>query len=703
MMNSTLGAMDAAALGENDVANRLQDETSPYLLQHADNPVDWRPWGEEALRAAQETDKPIFLSVGYAACHWCHVMAHESFEDPQIAEIMNESFVNIKVDREERPDIDTIYMDAVVAMNGQGGWPLSVFLTPQAEPFYGGTYFPPAPRYNMPSFREVLLHVARLWQKNREQIEQTGAQLREHVASHFSFRAAAEALNPESFERASGILFKTYDWTNGGWGGAPKFPQASVIEFLLRKHHRDGDGLALEMAVHALDHMARGGIFDQLAGGFHRYSVDAQWRVPHFEKMLYDNALLVQAYLHAWLVCGKPLFRTVVEMTLDFLHREMRHAEGGFYASLDADSEGVEGKYYLWSEAEIGAVLKGEENALFPAAYGVSEEGNFEGKNVLHRAETLEDISKRSGMFSEDVSRILDSAREKLLRIRAGRIPPAADDKVVTAWNGLLLTSYAEAARALSRPDYLETARSLADFLVGSMLEEGKLMRTWRGGLARHGAYLEDHAAFAEGLLSLYQADFDPRWYRAAVVQAGEILANFADSAGGFFDTRQDHETLIARPKSLQDSPIPSGSTMAVSLLLKLASFSGENRYRDAAETALLAMQDAAQRYPASFSGWLSNLDYAIGPQMQIAVVGATSAERFRELTGVLDRLFLPKLVIAGGEAAEKDSPRLLEGRTMLDDLPTAYVCQQFTCKRPTASPDELGELIQETLTYDGE
>jgi uncharacterized protein len=688
-------------LGEIDVANHLKNETSPYLLQHAENPVDWRPWGEEALRAAQEADKPIFLSVGYAACHWCHVMAHESFEDPKIAAIMNENFINIKVDREERPDIDAIYMDAVVAMNGQGGWPLSVFLTPQAEPFFGGTYFPPAPRYDMPSFPEVLLHMAHLWQENREQIEQTGARLKEHVASHFSFHATAETLNPESLERASGILFKSYDWTNGGWGGAPKFPQAGVIEFLLRKHHRDGDNLALEMAVHALDRMAQGGIFDQLAGGFHRYSVDAQWRVPHFEKMLYDNALLVQVYLHAWLICRKPLFRTVVEMTLDFLHQEMRHAEGGFYASLDADSEGEEGKYYLWGEADIDAVLTDEEKTLVSAAYGISEEGNFEGKNVLRRAQTLDEISNRFGMTDEDVSRILDAAREKLLGIRTERIPPAADDKVVTAWNGLLLTSYAEAARALSRPDYLETARSLAEFLVGNMLKEGRLLRTWRGGLARHGAYLEDHAAFAEGMLALYQADFDPRWYRAAVAQAEEILANFSDPAGGFFDTRQDHEILIARPKSLQDSPIPSGNTMAVSLLLKLASFSGQNRYRAAAETALQAMQDLAQRYPTSLSGWLSNLDYAIGPQMQVAVVGTTSSERFRKLTGVVDLRFLPKLVIAGGAAGEKGAPRLLEGHSMLDDLPAAYLCRQFTCKRPTSSPEEFEKLIEETLAYE--
>ncbi len=685
------------------MANQLKNETSPYLLQHAENPVDWRPWGEEALCAAQEADKPIFLSIGYAACHWCHVMAHESFEDPQIAAILNENFVNIKVDREERPDIDTIYMDAVVAMNGQGGWPLSVFLTPQAEPFFGGTYFPPTPRYNLPSFREVLLHIARLWHENREQLEQTGAQLKEHVASHSSFRVVADTLSPEGSNRASEILFKTYDWTNGGWGGAPKFPQASVIEFLLRKHHLDGDRLALEMAVHALEHMARGGIFDQLAGGFHRYSVDAQWRVPHFEKMLYGNALLVQAYLHAWLICGKPLFRTVVEMTLDFLLREMRHAEGGFYASLDADSEGEEGKYYLWSEAEIGAVLKGEEKALISAAYGVSEEGNFEGKNVLHRAQTLEEISNHSEMPDEDVSRILDVAREKLLRIRTDRIPPAADDKVVTAWNGLLLISYAEAARAFSRPDYLETAQSLAEFLIGSMQKDGRLMRTWHGGLARHSAYLEDLAALAEGLLALYQADFDPRWYQAAVAQAEEILTNFTDPAGGFFDTRQDHETLITRPKSLQDSPIPSGNTIAVSLLLKLASFSGENRYSDAAETALLAMQDLAQRYPTSFSGWLCNIDYALGPQMQLAVVGATSSERFRKLIGVVELRFLPKLVVAGGEADEVDAPELLEGRSMLDGRPAAYLCQQFTCKRPTSSPDELGRLIEEALALESD
>ncbi len=677
------------------MANRLKNETSPYLLQHAQNPVDWHPWGEAALRLARETDKPIFLSIGYAACHWCHVMAHESFEDPQIAEIMNDRFVNIKVDREERPDIDTIYMDAVVAMTGQGGWPLSIFLTPQAEPFFGGTYFPPVPRYNMPSFREVLLSVDLQWHEKREQIEQAGVHLKNRLAAQLSFQTT-EILDPRGFDRASEILFKTYDWTNGGWGGAPKFPQFSVIEFLLRKHHRDGDKLALEMAVHTLDCMARGGIFDQLAGGFHRYSVDAQWRVPHFEKMLYDNALLVQVYLHAWLICGKPLFRMIVERTLDFLQQEMRHTEGGFYASLDADSEGVEGKYYVWSAAQVSEALEQEEQALFSAAYGVSTEGNFEGNNVFYRAQPLKEISDNFGMPQDDVARIIDRACEKLLRIRADRIPPAADDKVVTAWNGLLLSSYAEAAGALARPDYLETAQTLAEFLLGSLQKDRRLFRTWRSGRARHSAYLEDHAALAEGLLALYQIDFDPRWYQAAVEQAEEILRNFTDPSGGFFDTRQDHETLIARPKSLQDSPIPSGSSMAISLLLKLASFSGEARYSEAAEAALPAMQDIAQSYPMSFSGWLGNIDFAVGPQVQVALAGATSSEGFNHLADVVRQQYFPRLVIAGGIDEDQESPMLLEGRVMLDDQPTAYLCRQFTCKRPTTSPEELGTMIEE-------
>jgi uncharacterized protein YyaL (SSP411 family) len=684
------------------VANRLKYESSPYLLHHAENPVDWYPWGEEALQAAQEADKPIFLSIGYAACHWCHVMARESFEDPAVAAILNERFINIKVDREERPDIDSIYMDAVVAMIGQGGWPLTVFLTPQAKPFFGGTYFPPTPRHNMPSFKEILLSVDLQWRENRQQIEQASTQLKEHVASRLLPQSKEDSFDPDGFKKASEILFRTYDWSNGGWGGAPKFPQGGVIEFLLRKHHHDGDRLALEMAVHALEHMACGGIFDQLAGGFHRYTVDAQWQIPHFEKMLYDNALLVQTFLHAWLVSRKPLFRETVEMTLDFLRREMRHKEGGFYAAFDADSEGEEGKFYVWTETQIRDLLKQDDLALFSSVYHFSEEGNFEGKNVLSRAQPVDEIIASSGSSREEFNQRLDIMRAKLLERRIKRIPPAVDDKVITAWNSLLLSAYAEAARALNRSDYLKTAQSLAEFLLGSLYKNGMLFRTWRDGRVRHTAYLEDHAALAEGLLALYQTDFDLRWYQAAVEQADEILANFTDPNGGFFDTRHDHETLITRPKSLQDSPIPSGNSMAISLLLKLAAISGDTRYHDAAETALLAMQEIARRYPTSFSGWLCNIDLAIGPQMQIAIVGPPSSDHFKKLARIIHTQYLPRLVIAGGETHDKGAPMLLEGRTMLESLPTVFLCHHFTCKRPTSSPDELGALLDEALEHKG-
>ena len=683
------------------MANRLKYESSPYLLQHAENPVDWYPWGEEALQAARDTDKPIFLSIGYAACHWCHVMARESFEDSAIAEILNERFINIKVDREERPDIDTIYMDAVVAMIGQGGWPLSVFLTPQATPFFGGTYFPPTPRHNIPSFKEILLSVDHQWRENRQQIEHAGTQMKKKIASRLLPQSKAESFEPDGFKKASETLFHTYDWSNGGWGGAPKFPQSGVIEFLLRKHHRDGDKLALEMAVHALEHMACGGIFDQLNGGFHRYTVDAQWQIPHFEKMLYDNALLVQTFLHAWLVSRNPLLRETVEMTLDFLQQEMRHEEGGFYAAFDADSEGKEGTYYVWTEAQIRDLLDQDDLAFFTDVYRISAEGNFEGKNVLSRIQPVDETVVSSGLSREEFTQRLDAVRAKLLKERTKRIPPAADDKVITAWNGLLLTAYAEAARALSRLDYLKTAQSLAEFLLGSLRKDGRLLRTWRDGQARHTAVLEDHAALAEGLLALYQTDFDLRWYRAAVEQAEEILANFTDPEGGFFDTRHDHETLITRPKSFQDSPIPSGNTMAISSLLKLAAISGDTRYYDAAETVLLAMQDIAQRYPASFSGWLCNIDLALGPQMQVAIVGPPSSENYQKLTQIIHTRYLPRLVIAGGETKDQGAPVLLEGRAMLEGLPAAFLCQHFSCKRPTSSPDELGALIDEALKHE--
>jgi len=679
------------------MTNRLANETSPYLLQHAENPVDWYPWIEEAFSFAREMDKPIFLSVGYAACHWCHVMAHESFEDLDTAAVMNEHFISIKVDREERPDIDSIYMDAVVALTGQGGWPMSVFLTPEGVPFYGGTYFPPTPRYNIPSFRDVLLHIAKEWEGNRDRLLEAGTHLTEHITKTTSLFPDHDTLDPASLDQAAENLLRSYDWENGGWGRAPKFPQATTIEFLLGRHFRSDDKLSLDMATHTLQSMAAGGIYDHLGGGFARYAVDDHWIVPHFEKMLYDNALLARVYLQAWQVTGMQIYRVVAEETLDFLLREMRNAEGGFYSSLDADSEGEEGKYYVWTPDEIQDVLLEDNLAeIFFAAYGVSETGNFEGRSVLFRFMDDDALAKKFQLSSEESARHLSEARRLLSAKREERIRPATDDKILTSWNGLALITLAQAARAFDRRDYLQAAKDLASFLLENLFLDGRLKRSWRLGRTRHDAYLEDHAALGLGLLSLYQADFNPRWYQAAVKRAQEILAHFDDLKGGFFDTRDDHEMLITRPKSIHDSPTPSGNSLACSLLLALGALTGKRAYIDPAESALRAMEHRAASYPTAYPGWLTNMDFSLGPTLQLALVGPLGDVGMEALVQVVNQPYLPRLVIAAGEPGTQGAPSLLEGRAMVDDTPTAYLCQGFTCKLPTTSPQELEAQLHE-------
>jgi len=678
--------------------NRLTDETSPYLLQHAENPVDWYPWGSEAFQAAQEEDKPIFLSIGYAACHWCHVMAHESFEDANTAALMNEYFINVKVDREERPDVDSIYMDAVVTLTGQGGWPMSVFLTPEGKPFYGGTYFPPERRYNIPSFREILEHIHKEWQGNRERLVSLGENLTERISTKIDLPESADELNFQILDRAAENLFRSFDWEHGGWGGAPKFPQSSAIENLLRRHNRYQDKLALEMAELTLERMARGGIYDQAGGGFHRYSVDALWLTPHFEKMLYDNALLAQVYLHAWQETNNPLFWNIVEGILSFLLREMRHSDGGFYASLDADSEGEEGKFYLWTPAEIRNVIQDPDRAEMTLdIFGVTEEGNYEGVNILNLPVKLEAVAERIGLPEGELLEQLSKIKQTLLEARSSRVRPATDDKILTSWNGLTLTALAEAARVSGRAEYLFAAQQLADFLLTRLYVDGKLMRSWREGKAQHSAYLEDHAALGEGLLALYQVDFNNRWFRASVKCAEEIMAHFSDPEGGFFDTRDDHEQLISRPKSIQDTPIPSGNSMAVLLLLKLAALNGDDPYAETAITALRAVVTSAERIPSSFAAWLNALDFALGPQLQLALIGDRTDDKFQILLGVSDQPFLPRLVRAGGEQHEEGAPVLLSNREPLDDSPTAFLCQGFTCKLPTTDPEQLKKLIAES------
>lgn len=676
--------------------NQLAGENSPYLLQHADNPVAWCPWGAEALEKARQEDKPIFLSIGYAACHWCHVMAHESFENGETAALMNENFVNIKVDREERPDLDGIYMQAVIAMTGQGGWPLSVFLTPDGQPFYGGTYFPPIRRYNMPSFREVLLAITRLWRDDRPRLLESSRQISEHLQASPITMDKSTPLTLETLEEAAKNLAQSYDWKFGGWGKAPKFPQPMALEFLLRKATR-GDSVAREMAAHALHAMARGGMYDVVGGGFARYSTDNRWLVPHFEKMLYDNAQLALAYLHGWLVCDEPDFRRVCEETLDFLVREMMHPIGGFYSSLDADSEGEEGKFYLWNLQEIREVVKDTHQVVFlEAAYGLTENGNFEGRNILQRTLTDEELAQRFGILTKTVPIRLQNLHQRLLAARSQRIPPATDDKVLVAWNALALAAFAEAGRYLKRADYLEVAQRNARFLLENLTREGRLMRSWRNNQAQHSAYLEDYAALALGLLALYQSDANPLWYTQAKRLLNEIITHFSDPNGGFYDTRDDAEVLIIRPKDIQDNATPSGNALAACTLLQMAAFEGQSDWFELAFQMIGALHPAMQRYPTAFCQWLQAADFALGPIQEVAIVGDQQHPDMAELRDSLWSSYRPRLVAAiAEEYLPNNSPALLVDRPMLNGLPTAFVCQNYICKQPTNSAQNLRSQLE--------
>ncbi|MFL5782642.1 MAG: thioredoxin domain-containing protein [Thermoleophilaceae bacterium] len=649
------------------MANRLAGETSPYLLQHKDNPVDWYPWGEEALARAREEDRPILLSIGYSACHWCHVMERESFEDPETAALMNERFVPVKLDREERPDLDAIYMEACQAMTGQGGWPLNVFLTPDQVPFYAGTYFPPEDRHGIPSWRRVLTAVAHAWDVNRDEIRAGGERIAERLSGGAALRPSEDEVDPAALEAAVESLRGSYDARNGGFGGAPKFPPASVIELLLRRGET-------EMTAGTLRAMARGGMYDQVGGGFARYSVDAAWLVPHFEKMLYDNALLARAYLHGWQVIGDELLRTVCEETLDWMLREMRGPEGGFYSALDADSEGVEGKFYVWTIDELRAVL-GEDADAAIAFFGATPGGNFERANILTRG--------------EDPPERLAEIRRRLYDVRAQRVWPGLDDKRLTAWNALAIGALADAGAVLERDDYLEAAAACAEFVLRDLRDgDGRLLRTYKDGEAKLNAYLEDHAFLLEALLSLYEATFDPRWFTAARATADAMIERFADDErGGFFETSSDHERLVARRKDLEDNPIPSGNSSAAYGLLRLAALTGEHEYERRATGVIQLLHAIAPRHPQAFAHLLQAIDFHLAGVREVALVGDDT----RPLERVVRERFRPHLVLAGGE---RDGVPLLEGREPVDGRAAAYVCQRFACKRPVTEPAELAALL---------
>jgi uncharacterized protein len=673
--------------------NRLAQETSPYLLQHAHNPVDWYPWGDEALAKAEAEDKPIFLSIGYAACHWCHVMERESFEDEATAAELNAGFVSIKVDREERPDLDAIYMDAVQAMTGQGGWPMSVFLMPDGKPFYGGTYFPDQPRHGMPSFRQVLAGVLEAWRERRAEVEKAGAGLVEAIDR----QAQAEQQDePQGWMLDTAVLGleRSYDANHGGWGDAPKFPQPMAVEFLLREHLRTRDRRPLAMALHSLDAMAAGGIYDHLGGGFARYAVDAHWLVPHFEKMLYDNGQLARAYLHAWQESGAERYREVVEQTLDFMLRDMTIPDGGFIASLDADTDGEEGATYVWTSAEVDSLL-GEESGLFSAAYGVTADGNWEGRTILSRVRADEALARDHGLEVDEVHRRLAAARATLLEARSRRPQPGRDEKVLAAWNGLAIAAFAEAARVFERDNYRAAAERAADLILARLRDEnGRLRRSYKDGQARQAGVLEDYSHVADALLALYDTTFDERWFVAARELADAMLDHFTDPAGGFFDTADDHQALITRPKGLQDNAMPSGNAMAALVLLRLAALTGESRYRAAAEGTLRLVTPVAQRYPTAFAQWLLGFQLVLGRIDELAIVGEPGDAATGALLEVARGQHRPALVTAVSATPNESAVPLLHDRQPLDGRPTAYVCHGFACQRPVTEPAELASQL---------
>ena len=678
--------------------NRLAGETSPYLLQHKDNPVDWFPWGPEAFAKAKAEDKAILLSVGYSACHWCHVMAHESFENPQTAEVMNALFVSIKVDREERPDVDSIYMQAVQTMTSHGGWPMTVFMTPDGRPFYGGTYFPPVERHGMPSFTQVLMAVADAYQNKRGEMLAGAAQIAERLQKPLA-GSGQQMLTATILQSAIQRMAEGFDWDNGGFGGAPKFPQPMNLEFALRSYKRDGDARLLQMAEFTLNKMARGGIYDQVGGGFHRYSTDQFWLVPHFEKMLYDNALLVRTYLHAYQVTGNHFYHRIAEETIDYVLREMTESSGGFYSAQDADSEGPEGKFFLWTAGEIQEILSEADARIAMRLWDVTEEGNFEEKNILNLPVDIPDVAISLGMLEADLMAVLRRCRKMLYDAREKRVHPGRDDKVLTSWNGLMLRSLAEAAAILGRDDYLQAARKNADFLLKSLRSNGRLLRTWKGGQAKLHGYLEDYAMLAAGLVSLYEATFERRWLdEAASLCDGMIDLFWSEIEGVFYDTGRDAEALIMRPRDFYDNAMPSGGSAAADALLKMAVLTGNQEYEQKAVRSLRAMAGVLGNYPSAFGHWLCALDFYLARKQEVVLVGPPSHERLKAFKETVFGAYLPNKVVAGFDpkgapSATRNLP-LLQGRDMVGGVPTAYVCENYTCQLPATDVEILAKQL---------
>jgi uncharacterized protein YyaL (SSP411 family) len=690
---------------EDQHTNRLINETSPYLRQHAHNPVDWYAWGPEAFAEAKAKDMPIHLSIGYSACHWCHVLAHESFENPEIAAVLNKYFINIKVDREERPDLDQIYMNAVQMMTGHGGWPMTVFLTPAGVPFYGGTYFPPVDRHNMPGFPRVLLGVAEAYRSRPDDVTETAASMLDELRRVGQTRESSEALTVDLLDAAERNMARNYDASHGGFGSAPKFPAAMNLEFLLRQFHRTGQGQALEMVEHTCRKMAEGGMYDQLGGGFHRYSTDAHWLVPHFEKMLYDNALLSRLYLHVYQQTKDDFYKRIAEETLDYVLREMTDEGGGFYSTQDADSEGHEGKFFVWTVDEIKDVLGEEDAALFCAYYDVTEAGNFEGKNILHVSRTVEDVAKEAKVPAEHLQEALERGRHKLFEVREQRVKPARDEKVLTAWNGLMLASFADAAAILERDDYRHVAEKNAQFVLENLRRDGLLLRTYKDGQSKLNGYLEDYAFFIDGLLALYQATGRFRWLEEAMSLADRMVEEFWDAAdGGFFYTGKSHEELIVRSKDYFDNATPSGNSVATEVLLHLAALTANEDYSRKAVTIFRLLREPLERYASAFGRLLGALDFYLSTPKEIAIIGAAESEEMRALLREVWTRYLPNKIIAQtteDDARSAEVSPLLRDRPMINGRPTAYVCEHYTCQAPTNSAAELASQLSDSATRD--
>ena len=680
--------------------NRLAHETSPYLLQHAHNPVEWYAWGPEAFAAAAAQNKPILLSIGYSACHWCHVMERESFENETIAGLMNQDFINIKVDREERPDVDAIYMSAVQMLTGQGGWPMTMFLTPQGKPFYGGTYYPPTDHYGRPGFPRVLAAVAESWKERPEEIEAMGrellAQLDEtnDLARHLS----DSLLTPTLLSNAFDALSNQFDRQYGGFGSSPKFPQPANLDFLLRFHAQSKRAEPLAMVEKTLHRMALGGIYDQLGGGFHRYSVDQVWLVPHFEKMLYDNAQLAQTYIRCYQATGNTFYRGVAEEILEYVMREMTSPEGGFFSAQDADSEGEEGRFFVWTPTEVRAILGDRDAEVFGSFFDITLAGNWEGTNILRVVQEAPQVASQFGLSIEETATILYTGRARLFTEREKRIKPHLDDKILTAWNGLMLAAFAEVAAVLNNATFRDVALKNASFLQQNMTlrdAEGnlRLLRTYRNGHAKLNAYLEDYACFADGLLHLYEATFDVPWLTLARDLTTSMFAYFWDEQnGGFFATSSDHETLIQRPKDWDDNATPSGNSVALDVLLRLAILTGENSYRDSAARVLRRLGSTLEKHPYSFARCLSALDFYLAETKEVAIIGDRTTDATQTLLQTVYSLYLPNKIVVqadGPDTAPREIP-LLAARPLRDGKPTAYVCSNFTCKEPVITADTL-------------